>query len=122
MLLAVLGKLGFPLHDRDVFVSAAGGLKILEPAADLGIACSVVGSLRDRALDPHTMLFGEIGLVGEIRAVSQPAFRLNEAARHGFRTVVGPTSAVEHALKELDPDDLTPKQALEALYKLRGLL
>jgi DNA repair protein RadA/Sms len=102
MLLAVLGKLGFPLHDRDVFVSAAGGLKILEPGADLGIASSVVGSLRDRALDPHTMLFGEIGLVGEIRAVSQPAFRLNEAARHGFRTVIGPTSAVEHAPEGLE--------------------
>lgn len=97
MLLAVLGKLGFSLHDRDVFVSAAGGLKILEPAADLGIAASVVGSLRDRAIDPQTMVFGEIGLVGEIRAVAQPAFRLNEAARHGFRTVIAPPSAVEHA-------------------------
>ena len=97
MLLAVLGKLGYPLHDRDVFVSAAGGLKILEPAADLGIAASIVGSLRDRAIDPHTMVFGEIGLVGEIRAVSQPAFRLNEAARHGFKTVIAPTASVEHA-------------------------
>lgn len=117
MLLAVLGKLGFPLHDRDVFVSAAGGLKILEPAADLGIATSVVGSLRDRAIDPHTMVFGEIGLVGEIRAVTQPAFRLNEAARHGFRTVIAPHSAVEHAPEGIEVIGVrTLHEALAVLF------
>jgi len=118
MLLAVLGKLGFPLHDRDVFVSAAGGLKILEPAADLGIAVSVVGSLRDRAIEKNTMVFGEIGLVGEIRAVSQPAFRLNEAARHGFRTVIAPHSAVEHAPEGIEV--IGVRTLHEALAKLFG--
>jgi DNA repair protein RadA/Sms len=117
MLLAVLGKLGFSLHDRDVFVSAAGGLKIHEPAADLGVAVSVVGSLRDRAIDPHTMVFGEIGLVGEIRAVSQPAFRLNEAARHGFRTIIAPHTAVEHAPEGLEVVGVrTLQEALAILF------
>ena len=118
MLLAVLSKLGFPVHDRDVFVSAAGGLRILEPAADLGIAVSVVGSLRDRAIDPHTMVFGEIGLVGEIRAVSHPASRLNEAARHGFQRVVAPVSAIEHAPANIEVIGVRTLQ--EALAKLFG--
>ena len=117
MHLAVLGKLGFPLHDRDVFVSAAGGLRILEPAADLGIAVSVVGALRDRALDQHTMVFGEVGLVGEIRAVSHPAARLNEAARHGFRRVIAPVSSVEHAPKNLEVVGVrTLQEALAILF------
>ena len=68
MLLAVLGKIGFQLYDRDVFISAAGGVRITEPAADLAIAAAIASSHRNEPIDPRTLMFGEIGLVGEVRA------------------------------------------------------
>jgi DNA repair protein RadA/Sms len=90
LLAAVLSKLGWSVHDRDLFVNAAGGLDLSEPAADLGVVAAIASSLADVALDPHTLLFGEVGLVGEVRAVSHPERRLKEAARHGFRRVIVP--------------------------------
>ncbi|MCP4807265.1 MAG: DNA repair protein RadA [Proteobacteria bacterium] len=116
MLMAVLGKAGLPLDDRDVFVSAAGGLKITEPAADLGIAAALASSLLDRPLDPHTAVFGEVGLVGEIRAVGHPGPRLLEARRHGFRRVVAPATAVREAPEGLEVVGVrTLRDAIEAL-------
>jgi DNA repair protein RadA/Sms len=97
MLLAVLGKCGHSLHDRDVFASAAGGIRIQEPGVDLALAAALVGSLRDRHLDPHTLVFGEIGLVGEVRAVGHPGPRIAEARRHGFKRVIGPAVAARDA-------------------------
>lgn len=102
MLMAVLGKMGIDLHDRDVFVSAAGGLRIAEPAADLGVATALASSLLDRAIDPHTLVFGEVGLVGEVRAVAHPGPRLIEARRHGFRRVLVPVGAVRDAPEGLE--------------------
>ena len=90
MLIAVLGKLGHSLYDRDVFLSAAGGLRIIEPAADLAIAAAIASSLTDKPIAQRTLIFGEVGLVGEIRSVSHPAQRLLEAQRHGFTRVVCP--------------------------------
>lgn len=90
MLAAVLGKAGLALHDKDLFVNATGGVRLEEPAADLAILASLASSLYDRPIDPHTLLFGEVGLVGEVRAVSQPLPRLREAARHGFRRAIVP--------------------------------
>lgn len=98
MLAAVLEKAGHGVHDRDVFVNATGGLDLAEPAADLAIAAAIASSLRDAPLDPHTIAIGELGLVGEVRAVSHPAQRLKEAARHGFRRVVGPEALARHAV------------------------
>ncbi len=93
MLLAVLGKLGLPLTDRDVFASAAGGLRLVEPAVDLALVAALASSFRDRALDPDCLVFGEVGLVGEVRAVGHPLLRLKEAARHGFRRAIVPATA-----------------------------
>lgn len=90
MLAAVIEKAGLRLHDRDLYVNAAGGLKLTEPAVDLGILAAIASSLLDRPLPDGTAWLGEVGLVGEIRAVAHPAPRLREVARHGFRTVVGP--------------------------------
>lgn len=90
MLAAVLGKAGLAVHDRDLFVNATGGVRLDEPAADLAVVAAIASSLTDRALDPHTMLIGEVGLVGEIRAVPHPRPRVREAARHGFHRVVVP--------------------------------
>ena len=70
--------------DRDVFVNVAGGLRLAEPAIDLGIACAIASSARGRAIDAHTVVFGEVGLAGEIRAVTLCEQRLAEAARLGL--------------------------------------
>ncbi len=101
MLAAVLEKAGLSLHDRDVFVNATGGIELDEPAADLAIVAALASSLLDRPLDARTLVGGEIGLVGELRAVPHPESRLREAARHGFVRVVGPpvTCAVPHGLQ-----------------------
>ena len=102
MLMAVLGKVGLSLHDRDVFVSAAGGLRIAEPAADLGVAVALASSMLDRAIDPGTLVFGEVGLVGEVRAVAHPGPRLLEARRHGFRRVLVPAAAARDTPEGLE--------------------
>lgn len=92
MLAAVLEKAGASVHDRDVFVNAAGGVRVEETSADLAVVAAMASSLGDRPLEPNTLLLGEVGLVGEIRAVPHPSMRLKEAARHGFRRVIGPPS------------------------------
>ncbi len=91
LLLAVLAqRAGCDVLDRDVFVNVAGGLRLAEPAIDLGIACAIASSSRGRALHAKTIVFGEIGLAGEIRAVPLCDARLAEAARLGFTRAVIP--------------------------------
>jgi DNA repair protein RadA/Sms len=86
LLLAVLEKrLHLPMQEHDVYVNIVGGLWVDEPAIDLGIVMAVVSSLRDTPLDPHLVVFGEVGLTGEVRAVTQVETRLREAAKLGFR-------------------------------------
>lgn len=89
MVLAVLEKrVGLGLGNKDVFVNVAGGLKLVEPAADLGIALAIASSLLDSPMDDAAMAIGEIGLAGEIRAASQVDRRLKEAARLGFERAI----------------------------------
>jgi DNA repair protein RadA/Sms len=91
LLLAVLAqRAACDVLDRDVFVNVAGGVRLGEPAIDLGIACAIASSARGRAIDPHTVMFGEVGLAGEIRAVTLCEQRLAEAARLGFRRAIVP--------------------------------
>jgi DNA repair protein RadA/Sms len=97
MLAAVLGKVGLPLFDRDLFLNAAGGMRIDEPASDLAAVAAIASSLGDRPVPTDTAFFGEVGLVGEVRAVSHPQIRLREAARHGFRKVMAPARAAVDA-------------------------
>ncbi len=90
-ILAVLEKrVGIPLSKLDAYVASAGGLGVEEPAADLGIAVAVVASFRDRMVDPRTVLIGEVGLGGQVRAVSQLELRLKEAAKLGFKRAIIP--------------------------------
>ncbi len=90
-ILAVLEKrVGIPLSKLDAYVSAAGGIDVEEPAADLGIAIAVVASFRDRVVDPRTVLIGEVGLGGQLRSVSQIELRLKEAAKLGFKRAIIP--------------------------------
>jgi DNA repair protein RadA/Sms len=94
LLLAVLEKRGgLSLGAEDVFVNVAGGISVDEPAADLAVAAAVVSSLRNRAVQEGTAVFGELGLAGEIRGVSHAALRVREAARMGFTRCVLPESA-----------------------------
>jgi DNA repair protein RadA/Sms len=90
-ILAVLEKrVGIPLSKLDAYVASVGGLKVEEPAADLGIAIAIVASFRDRIVDPRIILIGEVGLGGQVRPVSQLELRLREAAKLGFKRAIIP--------------------------------
>lgn len=96
LLMAVLEKrVGIQLSDCDAYVNIAGGMKIAEPAVDLGIAMAIVSSFRNRAIADEVIAFGEIGLSGEARAVSQAAQRVAEAAKLGFKTCILPYSCAQ---------------------------
>jgi DNA repair protein RadA/Sms len=91
MLLAVLHRhAGVAAFDQDVFVNAVGGVKIDEPAADLAILLAIVSSLRNKPLPPKLVVFGEVGLAGEVRPVQRGQERLREAARLGFTQALIP--------------------------------
>ena len=92
MLAAVLDKARIDLHDRDIYINVAGGVRLVEPATDLAICVAVASSLTQRAIRSDIAVFGEVGLVGEVRGVGHPGLRLREAARHGFRRVVVPAT------------------------------
>ncbi len=91
MILAVLeARCGMNFSSQDVYLNIAGGLKISEPAADLAVAMAVISSLTNKPLPADMVVFGEIGLSGEIRAVSQPNLRLKEACKLGFSSAIIP--------------------------------
>ncbi len=93
MLLAVLHRHGgVGTYDQDVFVSVVGGVRVLEPAADLAIALAVMSSLRNRALEPGLVVFGEVGLTGEVRPVQRGQDRIREAAKLGFTQAILPAA------------------------------
>ena len=101
LLLAVLEKrVGLRLGQFDVFVNIAGGVKIDEPAVDLGIATSITSSLRDVPVDSSSVAVGEIGLGGEIRTIGQIEKRVQEAAKLGFKRIVVP----QNNLKGMKPN------------------
>ena len=101
LLLAVLEKkMGYQMHNRDVFVSIAGGLKIVEPAIDLGVLLAIASSFCNRPIDPETVLLGEVGLGGEVRGVPRIETRIREAIHMGFKRCLLP----KRNLKGLDPD------------------
>ncbi|MEE9301077.1 MAG: DNA repair protein RadA [Alphaproteobacteria bacterium] len=96
MLLAVLdARCGLALGANDVYLNVAGGLRISEPAADLAVAAALLSSLTDTPVPEKTVLFGEVGLAGEIRSVGQVAARLKEAAKLGFSHAFAPAEGRE---------------------------
>ena len=91
LLIAVLERrVGVDLSSSDVYVNIAGGIRVGEPSADLAVVLALVSSVRDRAIDENTMAFGEVGLSGEVRAVSQAEARVAEAKKLGFHRVILP--------------------------------
>ena len=96
LLMAVLEKrLGLHLSNCDAYVNIAGGVKMNEPAIDLGIIMAVVSSYKNKAVDEKTIVFGEVGLSGEVRAVSMPEQRVAEAKKLGFKTCIIPEVSKE---------------------------
>ncbi len=96
LLMAVLEKrLGLQIGDCDAYVNIAGGMKISEPAIDLGLIMAIVSSFKNRAIDEKTIVFGEVGLSGEVRAVSMAQQRVQEAKKLGYETVIMPRVNVE---------------------------
>ncbi|MFT6311185.1 MAG: DNA repair protein RadA/Sms [Porticoccus sp.] len=118
MLLAVLHRHGgLQLGDQDVFVNVVGGVKVMETGADLALILAMVSSFRDRALPQDLVVFGEVGLSGEIRPVPGGQDRLKEAAKHGFKRAIVPKANVPKAaikgMEIIGVDKLS--QALDAV-------
>ncbi len=91
LVVAILSKrLGLPLGSFDIFVNVSGGIKIQEPAADLAVALALVSSFKNKAVDPKTAVFGELGLLGEVRSIGSDERRTKEAHRLGFTAIVSP--------------------------------
>ena len=91
LLMAVLEKrIGLPLSNYDAYINIAGGIRMNEPAVDLGIVMAIVSSYKNRPISEGTIVFGEVGLSGEVRAVSMPEQRVAEARKLGFQTCIMP--------------------------------
>ncbi len=91
LITAILSKrLSIPLGTSDVFVNVSGGLKLSEPAADLAVALAILSSFKNKAVDAKAVVFGELGLLGEVRRVGQEDRRVKESKRLGFTTIISP--------------------------------
>ena len=116
LLVAVMDKVcGLHLSGHDIFINVAGGVKVDEPAVDLGLVASMASSFLDRPVAPGTVVFGEVGLTGEVRGISQMETRLKEAARMGFTRCILPAGT---------PAGRRPESGIEmfGIRSLRDLL
>lgn len=106
LLMAVLEKrLGIPMSDQDAYVNVVGGMRINEPAMDLAVVLALLSSYKDVAIDHKTIVFGEVGLSGEVRAVSAAGKRVQESVKLGFETCILPKACMS----------LIPKKTKEAI-------
>ena len=95
MLLAVMHRHGgIQAGDQDVYANVVGGVKVSETSADLALLCAILSSMRNQAIDSSTIIFGEVGLAGEIRPVPSGQERLFEAVKHGFTRAIVPIANV----------------------------
>ena len=118
LLVAVLGKrMGIEMGDQDIFVNVAGGMRVDEPAADLGIVSAMISSFLDRPVDKNLVVFGEVGLAGEIRGVSQPELRIKEARKLGFTRCVLPKGNLE-ACSRIEGVELVPVDSVRNLMEV----
>ena len=118
LLLAILEKrAGIPLQNQDVFVNVAGGGRVAEPAADLGVIIAAASSYLERPVRGDVLVLGEVGLTGEVRAVNGVEARLRAAAQLGFKSAIVPRSNAEGTL----PMPVTPVATIgDALGALLG--
>jgi DNA repair protein RadA/Sms len=116
MILAVLERhAGLRLADQDVFANVVGGVRVDEPAADLATALAIASAVKDQALEPGTAVIGEIGLAGEVRPVNRSRLRVAEAARLGFKRIIGPGPSETGPRKSVE--FIQVRTVSEALHK-----
>ena len=108
-------RAGLKLGGQDILVNVIGGLKVSEPAADLGIALALASSFRDSEIDPSLAAIGEVGLSGELRAVSQLDRRVAEVARLGFKKCLVPKTGLTVKTKDIE---LVPAATLREAVNL----
>jgi DNA repair protein RadA/Sms len=119
LLIAMLEKRsGMQLAGDDVFVNVAGGLEVDEPAADLGLVTAIASSFKNVMIDPHTAVFGEVGLTGEVRGAMQASVRAREAQALGFKKLVMPASNVNGLERLLGLRVVGVRSVDEALQEL----
>ncbi len=118
LLVAILEKkMGLQLAGHDIFLNVAGGVRLDEPATDLGAVVAVASSFLDRPIDPHTLVLGEVGLAGEVRSVGQAEARVWEGAKLGFRRCILPEGA-RRQLPAIEGVDLCGVQSLQEAWDL----
>jgi DNA repair protein RadA/Sms len=119
LLMAMLEKrIGMQMLGDDVFVNIAGGLEVDEPAVDLGVVAAITSSFKNMPIDPHTTVFGEVGLTGEVRGTTQAAVRAREAQALGFKRIVLPGSNKAGLERLLGVQIVGVKSVEEALAEL----
>jgi DNA repair protein RadA/Sms len=120
MVLAVLEtRCGVSLVGQDVYLNVAGGLRVNEPAADLAVAAALMSAILDQPLAADTVIFGEIGLSGEVRSVNQADLRLKEAEKLGFGAAWAPPRRHVGANKEVS---CSPKIRISEILKLQDMI
>ncbi|RLB08657.1 MAG: DNA repair protein RadA, partial [Deltaproteobacteria bacterium] len=118
LLVAVLWKrLGLRLGDHDIFVNVAGGIKVDEPAVDLGIVTAIISSLLDKPVDRDMILFGEVGLAGEVRGVNNPELRIKEAVKLGFSKCITAKAGLRGKISEF-PIEILEIDSVQQLFDL----
>ena len=117
--MAVLEKrLGLPLSNYDAYVNIAGGIRMNEPATDLGIVMSIVSSYKNKPVSGNTIVFGEVGLSGEVRAVTMPEQRVAEAKKLGFQTCIIPEVSMKTVGKPEGIEVIGVKTVNQAMHLL----
>lgn len=120
LLIAVLEKkAGVHLGGMDIFINIVGGLKILEPASDLGIIAAIVSSFKEVPIDSKTIFFGEVGLSGEVRAVAQAEARIKEAAKIGFKKAIIPKNNFDRIKDNLGLNTIGVKDVEEVIENIK---
>ncbi|MDD4364045.1 MAG: magnesium chelatase domain-containing protein, partial [Atribacterota bacterium] len=118
LIIAVLeNRLGLQFQNKDIYVNAAGGIKISEPAIDLGIALAIISSNKDVAIDMDTVVFGEIGLTGELRSVGMSERRLKEAQKIGYKKSIIPTENAKQLIKKFNGFGIKSVSTIQEIIK-----
>ena len=121
MLAAVMEKrLGLALASHDIFVNTVGGVRIDDPGVDLAVIAALASSFVDRAQPVDLAVLGEVGLTGEVRAVSQARARVREAARLGFQRIVLPTASLTQAAESGDEIEVIGVESVEDAWEVLG--
>jgi DNA repair protein RadA/Sms len=116
LLIAVLEKrVGLQIGDCDAYVNIAGGIKINEPALDLGIVMAIVSSYKNVSVNSKTIIFGEVGLSGEVRAVNMVEQRIAEAEKLGFTTCILPKTSLDSLKSKVKMNLIGVKNVAEAI-------